>query len=290
MINKKNIFLLYALILFELIILYKSKTVMEGVTSSSLMFILKIFPYLFPSMVIGNLLVKNNVQLIIPNFIKKIFNKLFNFNNVMTSIFIISIFTGSPSNAVYINECLNSGKLNVNDAQRLLLTTHFINPLFIIGGVGLGVFNSAKAGFLLIFMMLISNLFKAYVLKTKISSTSEKLNLNNEQFTSTLTSSIKKSINSCLLIFGIVIMFNVLVSLIKNIFNLNIILSTIINGILEMTGGVILLGNLSINPAIKFILAYFFLNFGGLCIQMQTLSMIENKKIRYLKYLIFRLF
>ena len=71
---------------------------------------------------------------------------------------------------------------------------------------------------------------------------------------------------------------------------MKIILSIIINGILEMTGGVISLSYLAINPLLKFLLAFVFLNFGGLCIQMQTLSMIENKKIRYLKYLIFRLF
>ena len=56
-----------------------------------------------------------------------------------------------------------------------------------------------------------------------------------------------------------------------------------------MTGGIIKLSNLNINIYIKIFLAYYFLNFGGLCIQMQSMSMIDNKKIRYLKYLNFRL-
>ena len=51
-------------------------------------------------MVIGIMLVKNNVYEIIPKFIKNIFKKVFNYNDYMTSIFIISQITGTPSNAL----------------------------------------------------------------------------------------------------------------------------------------------------------------------------------------------
>ena len=64
---------------------------------------------------------------------------------------------------------------------------------------------------------------------------------------------------------------------------------TVVGGLLEMTGGIMKLSNLPLNFIVKFILSYYFLNFGGICIQMQTFGMIKNKKIRYLKYLIFRL-
>ncbi len=288
----KNIYLLYLLIFLEILLLTKSKIVITSVINSSVMFILKIFPSLFPTMIIGNLLVKNNIHQIIPKFIKRMFYKLFRFNNIMTSIFIISMFTGTPSNALYINEYLNKKLISVKQAQTLLLTTHFINPLFVIAGVGIGVFNSVKIGFILLILLWTNNIIKAFIRKKNLDNdiNNNQLSTNNETFINTLSNSIKISINSLLLIFGIVVMFNMLVALLKNIFNFNPIISSIINGILEMTGGVISLSNLYINPIIKFILAFFFLNFGGLCIQMQTLSMIENKKISYLKYLIFRLF
>ena len=78
--------------------------------------------------------------------------------------------------------------------------------------------------------------------------------------------------------------------LIREILNLNNTLSVIINGILEMTGGVTKVSELNINTLLKIIMTYIMLNFGGLSIHMQAFSMLENKKIRYLKYLIFRLF
>lgn len=291
MTTKKNIYFLYLLILLEFIVLCKSKIVINSVMDSSLMFILKIFPSLFPTMVIGNLLVKENVQLIIPKFIKKIFKKLYGYNDTMTGIFIISMFTGTPSNAMYINEYLEKGLLNEKQAETLLCTTHFINPLFAIGGVGIGVFKSAKIGFLLLIVLWLSNFVKAFICRLKWEKDkNNELENNPLKFISDLSYVIKKSINSLLMIFGIVIMFNLLTTLIKNVFYLNGVSSTIINGILEMTGGTAALSKLNVNKMIKIIISYVFLNFGGFCIHMQTMGMIENKKIRYFKYLIFRLF
>ena len=272
MTNRKNLILLYLLIAFEIIILLNSNVVIKSVTSSSILFILNIFPSMFPGMIIGNLLIKERIWLIIPNSIKKLFNKLFGFDDVLTSIFIISMFCGTPSNALYINEYLNDGK-----AQKMLQITHFINPLFVVAGVGIGVFKSAKIGFILLFIMWTENFIKAFILR-------------ENSFINNLIESVKAAVNASLLIFGLVICFNLLVTLICNIFYIPDNINAILNGILEMTGGIMKLKSVEIIMPLKIMLAYLFLNFGGLCIHMQTFSMIENKKISYLKYLIFRLF
>lgn len=289
MANKRNLYLLYSLIILELIILSKSSIVIESVINTSSMFILKIFPSLFPTMIIGNLLVRNNVWIIIPKFIRKIFNKLFGFNDLMTSIFIISMFTGTPSNAMYINEYLEKKLITIKEAENLLCVTHFINPLFVIGGVGIGVFNSVKIGILILSLLYLNNFLKAFILRNKSHVSENVIDFNNTSIIKDFTLVIKNSINSLLMIFGIVITFNILVSLIKNIFVLNNFISVIINGLLEMTSGIIKLSNLNINIFFKILLSYFFLNFGGLCIQMQTLGMMKNKKIKYFKYFIFRM-
>lgn len=288
--NKKNIIIIYIFIILELLILFNSNIIIKSVNSSSLMFIKKIFPSLFPTMVIGNILIKSNVYLIIPKKIKAFLFKKFNFSNSTMELFFISLITGSPSSAMYINNYLNNDLINKKEAEALLCSTHFINPLFIVAGVGVGVFNSVKIGFVLLIMLFISTLIKIYLNKNNFKN-NKKINLNikNTNLITNITSSIKESINALLLIFGIVVIFNILVSLVSNILDLSGLASCIINGLLEMTGGIIKLSNLNINIYIKIFLAYYFLNFGGLCIQMQSMSMIDNKKIRYLKYLIFRL-
>lgn len=290
MTNKKKLLLLYFLIMIEFIILSKSSIVIKSVINASYMFITKVFPSLFPTMIIGNLLVKNNVWKIIPTFIKNIFKKLFGYNDAMISIFIISMFTGSPSNAMYINEYLEKKIINEKEAETLLCTTHFINPLFVIGGIGKGIFNDAKIGFIILLLLYLSNFIKAFILREKNINENKIINENNTNIIKDFTIVIKNSLNALLMIFGIIITFNLLISLITNIFLLNDITSVILNGLLEMTGGVISLGTLNINFYLKLLLAYYFLNFGGLCIQMQTLGMLQDKKIRYSKYLIFRMF
>lgn len=288
MTNKKNLLLLYFLIMIEFIILSKSNIVIKSVINASYMFITKVFPSLFPTIIIGNLLVKNNVWKIIPTFIKNIFKKLFGYNDAMISIFIISMFTGSPSNGMYINEYLEKKIINEKEAETLLCTTHFINPLFVIGGVGKGIFNSTKIGFIILLTLYLNNFIKAFILRKKNTNENKTINENNTNIIKDFTNVVKNSLNALLMIFGIIIIFNLLISLITNIFLLNDITSVILNGLLEMTGGVISIGTLNINFYLKLLLAYYFLNFGGLCIQMQTLGMLQNKKIRYLKYLIFR--
>lgn len=285
MTNKKNLILLYLLIAFEIIILLNSNVVIKSVTSSSILFILNIFPSMFPGMIIGNLLIKERIWLIIPSSIKKLFKKLFGFDDVLTSIFIISMFCGTPSNALYINEYLNDEK-----AQKMLQITHFINPLFVVAGVGIGLFKSAKIGFMLLFIMWIENFIKAFILREKNININKEINIKENSFINNLIESVKAAINASLLIFGLVLCFNLLVSLISNIFYIPDNINAILNGILEMTGGIMKLKNVDIIMPVKIMLAYFFLNFGGLCIHMQTFSMLENKKISYLKYLIFRLF
>lgn len=289
--NKKNIIIIYIFIILELLILFNSNIIIKSVNSSSLMFIKKIFPSLFPTMVIGNVLIKSNVYLIIPKKIKAFLFKKFNFSNSTMELFIISLITGSPSSAMYINNYLNSGLINKKEAEALLCSTHFINPLFIVAGVGVGVFNNVKIGFVLFIMLFISTLIKIYLNKNNFKNSKKKIiNIKNTNLITNITSSIKESINALLLIFGIVVIFNILVSLVSHILDLSELASCVINGLLEMTGGIIKLSNLNVNIYIKIFLAYYFLNFGGLCIQMQSMSMIDNKKIRYLKYLIFRLF
>ena len=291
MTKKSNIFFLYFLILIEILILLNSNIVINAVRSSIKIFLISVFPSLFPTMVIGIMLVKNNVYEIIPKFIKNIFKKVFNYNDYMTSIFIISLITGTPSNALYINEYLDKGLITNNEAESLLLSTHFINPLFVVGMVGNVIFKSTKIGFSILLTLWISNLIKAYITRPRVYKNINRKNIScNKSIINIFFVSIKQAIYALLTIMGIIILFNMLTILIKEILHLNNTFSVIINGILEMTGGVTKVSEININTLLKIIMTYIMLNFGGLSIHMQAFSMLENKKIRYLKYLIFRLF
>lgn len=291
MTKKSNILFLYFLIFIEVLILFNSSVVINAVQGSIKIFFKNVFPSLFPTMVIGVMLVKNNVYEIIPKFIKNIFKKVFNYNDYMTSIFIISLITGTPSNALYINEYLDKGLITNYETESLLLSTHFINPLFVVGMVGNVIFKNTKMGFIILLTLWTSNLIKAYITRPRIYKNIDRKNIScNEPIINSFFASIKQAIYALLTIMGIIILFNMLTILIREVLNLNNTLSVIINGILEMTGGITRVSEININTSLKIIMSYVMLNFGGLSIHMQAFSMLENKKISYLKYLIFRLF
>lgn len=289
MTSKKDILLIYFLLLIELLILINSDIVIKSVITSLNMFLTKIFPSLFPTMVIGLLLVKLGIYRIIT--FQNLFKRLFRFNEIDTSIFITSLFCGTPSNATFINNYLQKGIISENEALNLLCCTHFINPLFVIGGVGIYIFNSYKIGIIILLMLYLSNLIKAFLLRNNFNPYLES-NVIKEKvnFKDIFVSIIKESMINLLVILGIVILFNILIILIKEIFNLNNTLKVFINIILEMTSGILSIKTLNINIILKILLAYLSLSFGGLCIWFQTISMITNKNIKYFKYFIFRLF
>ena len=289
MTSKKDILLIYFLLLIELLILINSNIVIKSVITSLNMFLTKIFPSLFPTMVMGLLLVKLGIYRIIT--FQNLFKRLFRFNEIDTSIFITSLFCGTPSNATFINNYLQKGIISENEALNLLCCTHFINPLFVIGGVGIYIFNSYKIGIIILLMLYLSNLIKAFLLRNNFNPYLES-NVIKEKvnFKDIFVSIIKESMLNLLVILGIVILFNILIILIKEIFNLNNTLKIFINIILEMTSGILSIKTLNINIILKILLAYLSLSFGGLCIWFQTISMITNKNIKYFKYFIFRLF
>lgn len=289
MTSKKDILILYLLILIEILILMNSKNIVQNINNTSILFITKIFPSLFPTMAIGNMLVKLGINNIIPKIIKKIFNKLFHFDDNMTCIYIMSMFCGTPSNIMFINEYLDNGLINEKTAEYLCYTTHFFNPLFIISGVGIGIFNNIKIGIIILLMLYISSFIKLFVTRKKLIPLNKKILTKKENTLNAFSISVKQSINAILIIFGIIILFNILNSLIKEIFNLNYITSIFINSLLEVTSGITKLNMLNIPIILKIILTYILLSFGGLCIHMQVFSINKNKKIRYFKYLIFRI-
>ncbi len=287
MMKKKNIIFIYILILIEFLVLSNSKIIVASILKYSYMFFIKIFPSLFPTMLIGMILVKNNVEIVIPKFIKNLFKKLFNFDDNMTNIFIMSIICGTPSNAIFINEYLKKGLINSKTAENLLCVTHFVNPLFVIN-TGINLFNSKTYGIIILLMLYLSNIIKAFILKRNfISCCNQNKTYKNKSIIQSINESIKGTIYSLLNIFSVVILFNMLTNLIRAIFNLNITSSFIINSILEMTGAIT---NLSlVNIPFKLFVAYYILSFGGLCIWMQVISSINDKNIHYKKYVLFRI-
>ena len=290
---KKLAKLISVLVLIIVILLYSNEIINSIKFSFSICFN-SLFPSLIPFMLLSNIILNYDIVNDL-NEIFKFLMKIFHVNKNVGFIFIMSIFSGSPSNATYILESLNKGLININDANKSLKFCHFINPIFIIFTVGYQFLGSKSIGFKILFSHFISNIIIGLFNKNKnfnCLNNTIKINETNknkkENFFIILKKSILNTSNSLLLILGVITFFIIVTTLLNQLLNLNNNYK-FIYGLLEITQGLNYLTYSNLNIVIKTVIASFMISFGGLCIHLQIFCIINNKKVSYISYFISRI-
>ena len=278
-------------------IFLNSNTLNQTITFSSNLFLKNIMPSLFPMFIISSILVEIDIPKVLGNIFKKPMNILFKTKGEGAFIFFMSMITGFPSSAKYINDLLNKKQINTKDAQKILMFSFFSNPLFIVNTVGIMFLKSQKIGIMLLISHILGNIiigiiFKNYnqtksIQNTKINNL-KYLNtkINNTNLFKVLITSIKTSIETLINIFGIITFFLIIINILfktKNIITIPLI------GILEMTSGLKYLSISNIDYNIKVLLSMFLISFGGFSVHFQIMSILHKKKVKYLPFLISRI-
>ena len=251
-----------------------------------------LIPTLFPFFIISDILINYNLILFIPKIFKKVCKKLFRITDNMITILILSIISGFPSNARNTRILYDKGLITLDEANHVLIFSHFSNPLFILTTVGVFFFGNKNVGIILLISHYLSNFLLGILFRNYFNHSdfivSDKC--NDSDLGTIFVGAIKKSIDTILLICGIVTMFMLLSSIVVNTFNFNIYNSMIVKGILEITIGLEALGKLGIHLIYKAVIASCFLSFGGLSVHMQVMSQITDTDIKYRYFFIGRIY
>jgi sporulation integral membrane protein YlbJ len=289
-------------IVFE--VLTTSDTILESVNFSFNIFINNIFPSLFPFFVLSEILINYGFVELIGELFKPIMYKMFRINGKCAFIFIMSIISGFPSSAKYTRELHLKGLINEHEATKILTFSHFSNPLFIMGTISLLFLNNKEVGFLILICHYVSNLILGLLFRNyhpskkeeeKISLKRAIINMHNKRinndknFGQIITNSLLNSINTLLLILGVVTMFLVMTTIIDNNININNYSQSILNGFVEMTQGLKYVSLLNIPLKLKSVLSTMIISFGGLSVHMQVISILSDTKIKYLPFLTARI-
>ena len=287
----KNLAYLLVLIIVLFEMLFNSPLIVNSVNFSLKLCINNLFPTLFPFMVLSNILMEYGFIDLSSELLKKIMNKLFKVHENTTSILILSIISGSPSNAKYIEDLLNKNIIDIKQANKILLFSHFVNPIFIINTIGITFLNSKKIGIIILISHYLGNIilgiiirnYKPYNIKNSINITKTLNKIKNKKnnFIIILTNSITSTINTLLIILGVI----TTCLIITNLFNIK----PPINGILEITQGLKYISLSNYSLIIKIIITTFLISFGGFSIHAQNFSILSNKKIKYIPYLLSRI-
>ena len=299
-----SIFIMFILIFCGYEILSESDTIMNAVLYSFSIWINNIFPSLFPFFVLSEILINYGFVELVSELFKPIFERLFKINGNAAFIFIMSMLSGFPSNAKYTKELYLEGKLTDKEASKILMFSHFSNPLFILGTISVTFLNDKKLGILIMISHYISNIIIGIIFRNYNTSTINKSQFsfknaiikmhnkrinNNKKIGAIISTSLTNSINTLLLLLGVITTFLIITTIIDNNFHPNLFNKSIISGILEMTQGLKHVSLLNISSYYKSILITAIISFGGLSVHTQIISIISDTKIKYLPFLIARI-
>lgn len=286
--NKIKKYSLTFLIFTIIILLFKynyvlQTSVIDGVT----LWLTKVFPSLFIMFVINDLIINLNIFDSITKYFNPIFNKIFKTKGNSSEVFFLSIFSGTPASAFIIKEMLNTNKITINDANKLISFTFFSNPLFLYNILTLSFNKYITLKIILIHYL--SNIIIGLIYRNKNNVIDNLLNYskenNHKNIFLILPNSIKKSIETLITILGTIIFYMIITNLLMKLIPFNKYTEIIIKGILEITQSLNILPSLKIKSIIKEITAIAIISFGGLSIHTQTLSIINGTKIKYKNFL-----
>lgn len=264
----KNFLTKFIIFIFFILIFIKKDIMYYTIYSTTLIWFKNIVPNLFPMFIITSLIIGSNLIINICNLLGETFSKIFKTSKYGIFIFILSLFTGSPSNAKYIKDLIDNNLISTSEGNKLLLFTTNYNPLLIYSLLTLYLDN--KTSTIIIIIIILSNIIIG-LLNRNLEY--DKINSNYKIKKINLSKIIKETIDTLLMILGTLIVFNIIVNIlpINNLFFKNII-----NGILEITTALNGIRYLSINTNFKILLSIMYLSFGGISIHTQIKSILPD--------------
>lgn len=284
---KKNLIFVCFFTFFFILILINKDTVSSSVVNSITLWETKIFPTLFISFVIQDILINYNASFFINYLTCNFFKKLFGISSNGQMAFVLSLISGSPSNAFILSELVLKKKICVDEANHILKFSYFANPIFLY--IMLANFFSISVIFKIIFSLYLSNFLLGFAICKKKFLSDNTYFFENLNFGKILTKSIKKSMDTLILILGCVTFFMILSSILK-IYFIGDFFNIFISSILEITNGLQSLSLFTGSYKLKEIIAISIISFGGLSVHCQVYSIICDSKLSYKSFLLGRIY
>ena len=276
---KKNIISIIIILIIFLFLFLNTNLLSYSVNESILNFKNNLLPTLFPVFILSDLLINYNFEQVF-SFINKPLKKLFKINDKLAFIYIISILTGYSNTFNIILNMYNNKSITTKEINRILKFCNFVNPLYLITIVSLVI--DIKWAIIILIVNIISNSIIGILSRNINLSDNYYSKIKKENFFICFSNSIKKSINSLLIILGI----NIITTMLINTFlNNNSLITIFIKGLIDFTTGIPLCKNIPITLKIFYITI--FISFGSINSLLQCMSIIPD--INYKNYLLSRL-
>ncbi|NFD48482.1 sporulation integral membrane protein YlbJ [Clostridium botulinum] len=301
--KNENIIITFLCSILIIYIIIAPRFCIEATLSGAKLFFYKVFPSLFPFLILTNIIINYGGVHVYSNIFGKILCPPLKLKKECSFPLIISALCGYPLGAKYSCDLYQNGDINFPTLERLINIASNAGPLFIIGSVGTSMLGNPYAGYVLLLSNYISCIIVGLILPSRNTKMyrnfKENLKTSNKNIGESLKNSIEGAIKTCIGVAGFVILFSLLLSILKNNFLFKFILNKLciffnadknliegfLLGLVEMTNGCYLISTSSIDISKKLILISFLLAFSGFSIISQVYSFTYKHGINIKRYI-----
>ncbi len=275
-------------------------TVSDGVFTGLKIWVNNIIPYLFPMMVLSNILLQYNFLYSLFGKMDFISNKLLK-NKYALIPFFISFVSGYPSGAMTVNSMAGFKRINEKQANYLTVFTNNCSFQFIAGAVSFSMLGHLYLYKYIAVPHIAGAIILSLLIKNNPSSDhSKKVVVSTVPFHAAFSSAMVKAITGILSVGGVIVIFSVLSSFLnKNLssaaemISLSIgakdIIHSVLVGVLEVTNGCSIIASSGYVPLeIKLLIINFLISFSGISVVFQTVAVTNEFNFEIKNYIFYR--
>lgn len=310
---KKNFISFMILFFTFFLVVFSSSNLIAAKNGLNLWFN-NVIPSLFPFFIATELLSYTNIIPFLGKKLSKFTYSIFHVSGEGAFPILMGIISGYPVGAKIVSSLRSDNICTKEEAERLLAFSNNSGPLFILGTVGISLFENSSIGVLLLITHILASFTVGFLFRfwkynngslknTNYALSINKKNLHFCDLGEAIGNSIKSATSTICLIGGFIILFSVIVSILENSHIIDFFCKFLTGlgisenfskalsiGFFEITNGI---KNLSSIPSklisTNIIFTAFLLGFGGISVLLQVASVISKTDISIFPYFIGKL-
>lgn len=254
-----------------LLLILDGKTALIGAQEGIGLCIRTVVPSLFPFFVLSPVLVSS----LSARWLKPL-GRLCKLPEGTEALLLVGFLGGYPTGAQCVAQSHQDGLLSRSQAERMMAFCSNAGPSFLFGMIA-PMFGDARAPWLLWIIHIFSAVCVGIWMPGCETTSGKPVKLTPATFPQALTGAVKTMATVC----GWVVLFRTLITFLNRwvLWMLGPDAQVIVKGLLELTNGCCALKEIQ-NTGLRFIVCSGLLAFGGLCVTMQTASVITGFSLR----------
>ncbi len=278
-----------------ILIIYPDKY-LPVLTDGLKIFVVNVLPALLPFFFFTGVLSNLGTGEILGSTLNKPCKKLYNTSGIGGYVFVTGMLSGYPVSAKVISDLVKERKMTESDARTIMTYTSTSGPLFIVGSVGTMMLHNKTAGIIILFCHYLSALLNGLLYRKKGLKDSDKCMLVHKNVDNVLSECAYSAVISVLIAGIYVTIFYAVAHILTDLGVVKLIAKTlsialdenvasgIAFGLIEMTGGCLMLSNCSSIFRLPAICAI--ISFGGLSVTLQSMTFLEKANVRPFRYIL----